>query len=206
MIERLMTCDSTMTRDEFVAWWRERIGALSLLLRQVQCGMRSPQDLEEALYPMIETFGALFLTQPSFSDVISIDLATWERRAPPPGWWAAVARAVAPSPIQVPLLATAFKWVRSAHTGLRAECESLARRAVENPEDLALQDAIVAGLARVQLAYRVTASAAKIAALAVLRAEQAATLYVLSYPHMPVVAAILEAMPGVGDAPEPPPL
>jgi hypothetical protein len=102
---------------------------------------------------------------------------------------------------QLPLLATLFKWFCSAHTTLRGECEQLARRAMTAAPDVELQDALVAGLERVQLAYRVMAVASKVVAMAaILKPEQLATFYIMSFPHMPVMAAVLTDMPGLASA------
>ena len=100
------------------------------------------------------------------------------------------------TPTKLPLLETAYKWARSAHTFLRGECASLARAAVAGPgpPDPAGAAALAAGLARVQAAYRAAAVSHGLVAFAALLAPvQAAALHVAAYPYAPLLAAVLEA-------------
>jgi hypothetical protein len=83
----------------------------------------------QLLLPMAAKFGGLFLGQPDFSNVIALDMSSGEAKSPPPGWWEAVARAIAPTPVQVrPLACVRLATLLLARQILRSSKSSFALR------------------------------------------------------------------------------
>ena len=183
------------SRDEWVAYWRGRVMHLALLAHQRRSGAAGRDALERALCEMGVRFGALFLYGSYALEVIVLDMETGQRRDAPQTLWDRVAASLALSPDQALMFALLNRWWKTATAAFTAERTELARRALERPADLALQQAAADGLARVNAQYLAAAVAVLAVTLfGVTRPEQVAASWISCWPHMPIMTAIFEAL------------
>ncbi|GBF87639.1 hypothetical protein Rsub_00350 [Raphidocelis subcapitata] len=189
------------TRDEFVAWWRQRVTRLGVLLHQraTRPGAATREAAEEVneLWVSLATTisGMLLSGRPWVLELVHFNLETGAAARAPPQLWDGVADVLAFSPEQVETLLLLRRWWQSTMASLASRRQQLAQLALSAPQDIAVQEAALAGLERAQGGYIHSGAAANtVLFTALLTPLQSAEIWVQVYPWMPTLTAVLDCV------------
>ncbi|KIZ04972.1 IMPACT family member in pol 5'region [Monoraphidium neglectum] len=171
------------SRDEFREYWRTHVLELSLLVHQYRGGAPVRARLEQAVFDMGVRFGALFLHDNAWAlELIVIDLETGVRCEPPQSHWDQVAASMELTEDQLVLFGMLDRWWKSTTQEQR---QALAARAAAAgaEADIDLQEAVAAGLERINSTYLVSIVACLAVNMqALMRPEQVAASWISSCP------------------------
>lgn len=181
--------------EEFVAFWRRNVMELAMLLHHYKNGAAVAPQIQQVLYRVGVRFGALFLHDSWALEVMLLDLDTGVACEAQQGHWDRVAAGMQLSADQAIMFEMLDRWWRTSMSTLHGQREQLAQVALEATANAELQEAVASGLERVNLAYLVSVVASMIVGmLGLLRPEQVAESWVGSWPRMPLMTAILDAL------------
>ncbi|KAI8462380.1 MAG: hypothetical protein J3K34DRAFT_448767, partial [Monoraphidium minutum] len=155
-----------VTLEEFREEWRVKVRELAVLLHQTIRGAPVQGRVASAVRDLAARLGGTLLFQPSVAaQLMALDLETGAEGEADQSLWDRAAASMALEEGQAATLAPLHPWWRGVSAAMQQERRALAERALAAPHDIELQEAVVAGLDRVQGSWLVMATAAQMVIL-----------------------------------------
>ncbi|GBF97779.1 hypothetical protein Rsub_10204 [Raphidocelis subcapitata] len=184
-----------MGKDEFVAYWRDTIHKAAVLAHQQDWDAGAREELNGLLHDLSSRSVGLCLRKLWFFSLFNYNLETRAPEEAPKPIWARIAASMQLTPEQDFVFEVITRWWKTQEESLQSRRRALAEASTAAPDDVELQDEVAAELGKVLTLYKVSLMPFMVLlSCALLRPAQLAAFYVQSWPWMPVLTPILEAL------------